>query len=240
MKKFSIISLLIVLLGIFCCVSCGYLLSSAIIINLQSTATLTNAEQTVYAISTYSSKSLDEVKAQVVNLQKDGGAGFVYEYKDEYRLIASIYENLPDAEKVKKNFETTGKNVEILSITLASTKIEGNFESDEKSILQLCLKARIENYKSLYDVAISLDTNVFDESKAKIECNNIFSNHISKKTNFETFFKNASTSALKSLEKQLKNSYDALQNLVDEKYENQSQTYSSLIKLTYCKILLEN
>ena len=100
------------------------------------------------------------------------------------------------------------------------------------------IKSSVETFKNLYDVAISLDTSIFDKTKAKIECNTIYSNNVSIKANFDTYFKDTKDDNLKKLQITLTRTNDCLSNLISENYDTQTQTFSSLIKQTYCEILL--
>ena len=171
-------------------------------------------------------------------LQAQNGAGYICEKDGKFYLIASIYENFNDAELVKNNLQASGIETEILTIELEESNVEGNFSADEKTILTNCLKSKIETFKELYDVAISLDTNVFDKTKAKLECNTIYSENVSTKANFDTYFKESNNKTLQSLQSALTETNDCLSNLISENYDTQNQTFSSLIKQTYCKILL--
>lgn len=242
MKKFSILSCAIVLVGFCACISCGYLISTAIFAtNIFQTENVIFEKQEVYAISMAEAETAEKLQSQKLSLQSQNGAGFVLEKDEKFYLLASVYDNVNDAELVKNNLKNSGNEAQILRLQTNSIKIEGNFSSDEKSILSNALKANYATFKSLYDVAISLDTNVFDKTKAKLECNNIFSNHVSIKTNFETFFKDKNLSEeLKNLQETLKTTDNHLSNLIGENYDSSTQTFSSLIKLTYCKILFAN
>ncbi len=237
MKKFSILSLLIICIGALACVSCAYLISTAILSsNLLTNVITVNDKQNVYAISMKNSESKEDLQKD--ELQTQNGAGYIYEKEDKFYLLASVYANKSDAEKVKNNLKDTGIECEILTINLEYESIDGNFTAEEKNILTNCLKAKYTAFESLYDIAISLDTKVFDKTKAKLECNKVFSNHISTKTNFETFFeKDLNKSTFKNLDDALKTTENHLSNLISENMDSTNQSFSSLIKLTYCKIL---
>ncbi len=202
---------------------------------LFSTTSVNFNSQTVYAISLFSSTNKDEVENLKAQLQSENGAGYIYETDGTYHLLASIYQNKSDAELVRNNLSLQNVESEILTIETPAYNIEGDFSNDEKSILNDCITANFEIYKKLYDIAISLDTEVFDTIKAKLECNTIYSSLVSTKTNFETLF---SDKALTEIADNLENIEELLSNLISENVENENQTFSSLIKLTYCKILL--
>lgn len=242
MKKFSILSLSIFIIAISFCISCGYLISTALVATelFQPTALISQEKQTVYALSMQKSESEESLKNQILSLQSQTGAGYVLNHNDQFYLIASVYENANDAEKVKNNLKNNDIEAEIVSINISQNKFEGNFSNSEKTVLTNCLKAKFETFKSLYDVAISLDTNVFDRTQAKLECNNIYSAHISTKTNFETLFNEKTNDEnLKSLKTELIEIEQHLSSLISEILDNPTQTFSSLIKLTYCRILFD-
>ena len=240
MKKFSVLSFFIFVVAICSCISCGYLISTAIVTSslFQYTSVVSSDSQNLYAISMASSTSENDLTSQKENLQSQNGAGYIYEKDEKFYLLASIYENYNDAELVKNNLKTNGIEAEILTITLDTIQIEGNFTADEKTMLSNGIKSSVETFKNLYDVAISLDTSVFDKTKAKIECNTIYSNNVSIKANFDTYFKDTKDDNLKKLQSTLTRTNDYLSNLISENYDTQTQTFSSLIKQTYCEILL--
>ena len=235
MKKFSFLSLTILTMAFFCCISCSYLISTAVVSSFGYTTNISSQPQTVFAISLQSDENPKDLNENVTSLQSQNGAGFVFEQENKFYLIASVYENVNDAELVKNNLNSSGINSEIIEIPLENNSIKGNFDTNEKEILSASLKANYNTFKSLYDIAISLDTGVFDMSKAKLECNNVYSSLISIKTNLDTFFKN--NTEIEFLKENLSTSTELLSKLISEQYENINQTFSSLIKLTYCKIL---
>lgn len=242
MKNFSLLSLLIVVLGICACISCGYLLSTALVATnlFQHTAVVASEEQTVYGVSLANSTEKEELASKIIPLQAQNGAGYVFEQNGKFFLVSSIYENLNDAELVKNNLQASGTECEVVSIGLSTISVEGNFSNDEKNILTNCLKAKMDIFKKLYDVSISLDTNLLDETKAKLECNSIYSFAVTTKANFDTCFGTQTNNvSLNNLQQLLEKTNTTLENLINENYDNDNQTFSSLIKLSYCQILLD-
>lgn len=239
MKKFSFLTLSILVLGLMACISCGYLISTGLVNSnlFQFTSVVSFDKQTVYAISMAKSQLKNEIEAQKNDLQSKTGAGYIYEKGNYFYLIASLYENINDAELVKNNLKTNNIETEIINIELENLKIEGSFSPEEKSVLTSAIKADYDTFRSLYDVAISLDTGLFDKTKAKLECNAVYSNHVSTKSNFETMFKKTTNKNLLSLQKQLEQTNEILSDLINEKYNTNNQDFSSLIKFCYCKIL---
>ena len=243
MKKFSFFSLIFIAIMLCTCISSGYFLSSVILSSrlFQTTSQISCETTTFYALSLYESNKREDLLPFINNLQSSNGAGHLFKQDNIYHIITSIYNNVNDAELVKNNLKLNNYESKILEIKVSQCSIEGNFENQEKEILQKCFKINNELYNCLYDVAISLDTSVIDKTKAKLDCNTIYSNFIATKTNFETFFKSDNLSEdLTTIANQLNQTDKFLSDLIAENYETSSQTFSSLIKLTYCKILLSN
>lgn len=238
MKKFSFLSLAILVVGFCACISCSYFISNVLLsAGLFSNTNFVSTEsQTVFAISMSDSATKEELNEGKLLLESQNGAGYIYKKDDKFCLLSSVYQNKADAELVKNNLSSQNVSCEILTIEIPAINISGNFSNEEKAVLMQCLKAKTETFKKLYDVAISLDTTLLDITKAKLECNQIYSSLISTKANFETMFKDKN---LVQVETSLKTIESHLSNLISENFENENQTFSSLIKLTYCKILLE-
>ncbi len=240
MKKFSVLSVSIIVFGLCTCVSCGYLISTALLTTglFETSSTIQGEKQNVYAIVMAESKDINDLNEQKTQLQMNDGAGYIYSKDENFYLLASLYENQNDAELVKNNLKTNNIDCSILKVELPIQTIEGHFSTNEKSSLTESLKSSFSTFKSLYDTAISLDTKVFDKTQAKLQCNTIFSNQLTLKTNFETLF-DVKATTFKQLYNQLNQTNTHLLLLINEIYESPTQTYSSLIKLTYCKILLD-
>lgn len=236
MKKFSAFSIILLILFVPVCVFVANILSNVFLL-CYSYSDFETQKAIVYSISLYEDEKEDNVQKLKQEVQKQNGAGYVLKFQDKFYLIASVYENETDAEKVKKNLKNNNVDAEVLKIEIPNYVLNGNFSSKEKEVLSNAGNCGLEIFKSLYDVAVSLDTNVTTENDAKLSCNQIYSNFVSIKTNFSTLFKNSKktdniATKLEQIEKTLKN-------LIDEKKE-ENQTFSSLIKLSYCKILFEN
>lgn len=243
MKKFSILSTMIMIFGLAVCVSIGYLLSTTLLSTglFETVANINSNQFTVYAIDMKSSDNATELNELKTSLQNSTGAGYVYNLDNKYHLLASIYENSADAELVKTNLKNNGYSPEILKIDIPTLKFSGNFSANEKTVLTNAVQAKQTIFKALYDIAISLDTSVSDKTQAKLECNNTFSKLVTIKSNFETIFADKLKSDnFEKLHKSLENIYNNLSLLISEKTVTTTQTYSSLIKLTYCKIILDN
>lgn len=233
MKKFLSFSMFVTSVAL--CVSIGYLLSTLLLASgVLQTSTVAQNSQGLYAIyleKADNEKDLLEAKAV---LQSQDGAGYILKQADTFYLLASVYDNKSDAELVKKRLANDKVESEILKIVPSTQNINGAFSQSEKEILDSCTKAPMQIYKSLFDIAVSLDTNVKDKTEAKLLCNEVYSSFITVKTNFETFLGDRK---LDSVAQKLEKMEQTLSALTAEKYETQNQTFSSLVKLTYCTLL---
>lgn len=237
MKKFSILNFSLLVVVVAFCVSCGQLFSSLFVgYGFLSTSSVFVDGQTFFAISTNKFDTLGEAEKFSADEQKNSNAGFVYEFDNHFYILSSAYENKADAEKVLNTIQS--KSAEIIKIELPRQKFEGEFTSQEKEILSTCLKEDFQIFKLLYNIAISLDTKVTNDSEAKIECNEIYSTHIKNQANFETISSQKDLD-LNSIKTDLEKNGEILNELISEKTENTDQTLSSLIKFTYLKILLK-
>lgn len=242
MKKFPYFLTFSAVLCLLLCVSVGYLISTCIVSSnlFQTTTNVESGEKSYYLISIYQDEIFENCQKVQSEFQNKNCAGYIYQDSEKYHLIASIYSNVNDAELVKSNLKTNGYNAEILEKKIENTKLEGNFTNKETEILKDCFSIKDETYKSLYDISISLDTDVIDEINAKLKVNETFANFVATKNNFETLFSKDESTEISNLRKEFEQIYEYLSNLSNETYENENQTFSSLIKLTYCKIILEN
>ncbi len=190
----------------------------------------------VYAICLQKSEKEADLREMQTLLQSQNGAGYVFKQNDKFLLLASLYENANDAELVKNNLCSSGTNCEVVCLTLEKVSIDGKFSSQQKSALEAAINCPFESYKKLYDVAISLDTNLVDKTAAKLQCNAVFSSVVQTEANFDTFFENKSK--FKQIKQSLIKTKQAVQVLLNEEGK-QTQTFSSMIKMCYFKILFD-
>lgn len=123
----------------------------------------------VYAVSlgSYSTKSLAESSA--TSYRKKNAAGYVYKIDERYYVLASAYEKENDARLVKENLQKEGEQCDIVIISFKEVKLNNvSSTSQEKDFLET-LNVFKSTFVGLYDISISLDTAVIDETKAKIE-----------------------------------------------------------------------
>ena len=238
MKKFPYFVTFSALLALLTCVSFGYLVSTLIVsANLfQTTQKVEGGQNTYYLLSVYSAKSLEEAESEAKNFSDTNFGLYIYENDDAYHIIASCYKNNNDAELVKSNLKTNGIEAEILKIKKESVVLEGSFSSNEELILKDCLSTTNNIYNDLYDITVSLDTNVTDEVTAKLKINEVYSNFLTTKNNFETLFSANTSSEIANIRENFTKIDEILLDLTNS---TQDRNLSAQIKHSYTKLIVE-
>lgn len=237
MKKFPYFTTFFAFLTLVLCVSVGYLISTLVVTTnlFQTTSKVESQNNTYYLLSIYQNENKEDCENNLQNFQNQGCAGYIYENDGKYHIIASIYDNVNDAELVKSSLQANGYTVEILNYKISGFSLEGNFSTPEQQVLKDCLQVQNKIYKSLYDVSVSLDTNVYDELTARFNVNETYSNFLTTKNNFETLFSEKNNNDIISIRELFNTISSELETLTNSK-----ENFSSAIKLAYCNIILAN
>ena len=238
MKKFPYFVTFSALLALLTCISFGYLISTLIVsANLfQTTQKVESGQNTYYLLSVYSAESLEEAENKLENFSDTNFGLYIYESDGSYHIIASCYKNNNDAELVKSNLKTNGIEAEILKIKKESVVLEGSFSSNEELILKDCLSTTNNIYNNLYDITVSLDTGVTDEVSAKLKINEVYSNFLTTKNNFETLFSASANSEIANIRENFAKIDEILLDLTNSA---QDHNLSAQIKYSIAKLIIE-
>ena len=236
MKKSRIFIFLFAVVCVGLCVVVAGLLSSVITVsgvNISSTA-FSNFK--VYAISLgeYTSKSQAEALAE--QTAKKGGAGYIYESDNLYHVLASAYEEENDAKLVQKNLSESGTTSKIIEIEVGEPEFKDISSQQQRKAFLTALAQLKTTYLMLYDISVSLDTEVINETSAKVQI-------ISTNGELETVLKKT-TSGQTAIDgiyyQQIANTFDEVENLLTvlKDYENiDGISLSAKIKNSYITIL---
>ena len=218
--------------------SCANLLSSLLVKNtIISSSAVHSSPFSISFLSLYSCDTIEDANNKARKIYTQNGAGYVLLKDGKYHVLASGYESKNDASLVKSNLETQGVTCEIIDQTYSQITINGEFTSDEKAVLENSLSAFYKAYKGLYDVSLSLDTNVITETNAKLLCNDVLSGFSSSAQNFTSLLSENYKGSILSLSKSLNSAKLSLTNLCNGKKIDETQTFSSQIKYRYIEIL---
>lgn len=237
-KKIFFIILFSILFAI-CLIIANYL--AAMLIKTENKSEdVSTTETTIYMLSLSKSQVKKEAESIAPDFQKIGAGGFVWQNNGYFHLISSAYLNKNDAELVKNSIKINQNlNGEILPIKFKSFSLSGSFSSEEKKVISKVLSSAQIFYTSVYDIAVSLDTGVYNEISAKLEVNNVTNNISTIFANFNTLYPSEIKGPMTETKNFIKKMVDISQKLASDERINKSQTYSSNLKYRYLEALSE-
>ena len=179
-----------------------------------------------------------EAKSIAPDYRKIGAGGFIWKNGEYYYVVSSAYANKNDAELVQNSIKLNQNlESEIFTIKFKSYSINGSFNGEEKKVIQKTLNGCQTFYTSLYDIAISLDTGVYNEISAKLAVNNASQTLATTYANFNTLYPNSPSSPYNEINKLNEKAVILSQKLSSGERISADQTYSSLIKYRYLETL---
>lgn len=191
---------------------------------------------TIFAVTLGNYTNKSSALEQSAIIQKQGGAGFVWQNENKFFVIASAYAEENDAHLVKENLEKENLTPEIITINIDAITISGNHTTAEQNALVGAVTIYKTVFDNLYDISVALDTAVSSEAQSLLFVADV-ENLVSKtKLNFEAQFnENLSTDALyiKLSLADLDKKISALKNFAP----TTNQTLSSKIKQTYMEAI---
>lgn len=227
---------------VFCVVAIGLTLTLADFFSSLITVggfTFTNSDITIskyniYAVSTASATTTAMSEQSADTCKKQGGAGYVYISDNSYHILASMYENKADAEKVISNLKESNVSANLIEIEINPISFASSLESQEKTALENAVNIFKTCYKKLYDISISLDTAVINEVNARLAINELASEIKTTANNFNTLFDDKISSNLLNI----KLKHTKLLEVIDEIINpTASLPYTSQIKNSYCSAI---
>ncbi len=241
-KSHTSSKIFVILLTIFCialCISFAELFSSLITTSGLSSVKDGEVKQNafnLFAINLYQTETQSLAFENAVLAKKQGGAGYIWE-GDNFYVLASCYENEADAKKVQETLQENGTTCSIYTLTFDSLAIETTSSGQEKNTLLQSVQIYKNLYKQLYDLSVSIDTQLLSEIEAKINLNEITSNFKKIKANFTALFNSQLTSSILELKLSLENVDVILDELTQ--YSSTETPYTSMVKYAYFEILDE-
>ena len=240
-KSSKIITLLFGVLCLAICLSFAELFSSLITVggfyNTSKDNTIKQNSFSLYAISVFSTETKIQAKEMSELIRRKNGAGYIWQTDKNYLVLTSCYENEADAQKVSNNLKESNTDNQIIKIDFDSITIKTSTVEQEKSTLENSVQSYKNLYKKLYDLSVSVDTNLLSEIKAKVDLSVITSDFAKTKSSFESLFNSRLTSSLLELKLSLNNVSNMLSELSD--FSSNEIPYTSQIKYTYFQILDE-
>lgn len=234
-KKFFIISLCLVFL-IACTIAANYL-SLAIVRTNSTNESVNSSAFDVYMLTLAKSQVKAEAESMASDYQKVGAGGYIWEQDGYFYVVSSVYANKNDAILVQNSVKANqGFDSEIITVHFDEIVVNGSFSSEEKKVIAKAISACYDFYYNIYDVAISLDTAVYNEISARLAVNSAHNSLSNIYDDFNTLF-DGTSGQLEELGLLLEKTLAISKELCGGIAENKEQTYSSVLKYRYTEVL---
>lgn len=236
-KSKKILLAIVSFLVLACCIITAHFFSAFLLRTESVSTSVSTPSFDLYLLSLSKSQVKTEALSSCPDYQQIGAGGYVYQKDNYYYVVSSAYLNKNDAVLVQNSLTSSDIKSEIVLVKFKSFSIAGNFDSSQSKVLSKAISSPIEFYKEIYDIAISLDTSVYNEISARMAVNNAHNNLSASIDNFAVMFENYTDEIFKSITLFLQKIKDISQNLCGGTLLNNNQTYSSLLKYRYLEIL---
>lgn len=239
-KSTKFITIFTMIICLVMCISFAELFSSLITVGGFNTIKDNEIKQpnfSLYAISMYSTETKIQAKEMSEMTKRKSGAGYIWQSDKCYYVFASCYQNEADAIKVSENLQENNVNCQIVKLDFDSIIVSAKTNEQEKTTLQESVLCYKNLFKKLYDLSVSIDTNLYTEIEVKIYLSDIISEFTKTKTSFETLFNSKLTSDLLELKLSLTNIANILESLSE--FSSLEIPYTSQVKNTYFQVLNE-
>lgn len=190
----------------------------------------------IYAISLYKGQTHVQASNQIQDIKLRGGGGYVYFYNSVYHCLASAYENENDAVNVQNSLKEQNLQSQIIEISIKDIIIDTTFSALEKSLLLETLTSFKNSFKTLYDLALSLDTGTKDLIQCKIELKNHQDKIMKLKQDYNDAFKNKVMNELFQIKLKVAEHLTIIESIVELNYSDKV-LFSSFLKESYLKIV---
>ena len=235
-KKILFISVAIVIM-VFCAIV-AYLLSSIIVPANKGSENISSSQFNLYMISLSKSQVENESLSRRADFQMIGAGGYVWKDEQYYHVISSAYIEKNDAvlvqNSIKLNFNLDS---ELITVPFPSFTLYGSFSSEEKKTLMKAVDSIYQYYLSVFDIAVSLDTGVYNEISARLAINNAHSVLANIIDDYNTLFGDVESDELTTLKEMLADALSISTKLCGGEKINQGQSYSSILKYRYLEML---
>ncbi len=236
-RKKTFISAVLSVLLVACLIIANH--ASNLVLPAQSAAdNISSAEFNLHFLTLAKSQLENEAKALAPDFRAIGAGGLVWKNGDYFYVASSAYANENDAILVQNNLKQV-QNIEseIVSVNFKSIIINGSFTPEEKKTILKALSASQNYYNSIYDIAISLDTGVYNEISAKLAVNSAHNTLANTFADFSTLYGQPISQPLSNIYSLLKETSYSSQKLCTGEKISSNQTYSSLLKYRYLEVL---
>lgn len=171
------------------------------------------------------------------SLKAKNSGSYIYSKDGKFYVISSIYEHENDAKNVIENILESYPNCEIIQIKINSLELTNLTNQNFKKSLTNAFVSLKQAYLDLYDISVCLDTSVYSQTKAVIECSKIqdYLEDISHLPAGDSATEGAFSVLVKN---KIKNINESIEELINFN-ATETYTFSSKIKDTYINLVFE-
>lgn len=189
----------------------------------------------IYAISLSSFSNKLEAEEISKSYKRKNAGGFVWKIDGLYHILASAYTSENDAIKVKDKLIDISIDSKVVKIEFDEVIMQGSYNQHEKTCLVNSLTCFKTTYEKLYDISVSLDTEVLKEIECVLAVGEIKSGIVETLSNFNNLFNDKLTTNLLKIKVSLNSLVKTLE-ITDEK-DDTTIPYSSKLKYAYLDVL---
>jgi len=237
MKRNKLIQVITAICFVFLLCGLSFVLAFSSSTNVNESSLSKTPSFTLYLVSTAKSQLESEATVLGKDAMNNDGGGYVWKNGNYYYVISSAYENENDARLVSNTLKNENIENEIFEISFETLNLTPPLDNAEaKSTFNVALNLFYSTYKELFDISISLHTNIYDETKAFIEINKVLAKADEVMKNFHLIFGKISQPLIDILEKALIDENETLGLLSENQKITEKQTLLSQIRYSYTKI----
>lgn len=237
MKKNKLIKVITSICFVFLLCGLSFVLAFSSATNVSETSLYNTPSFTIYFVSTAKSQLESEALSLAKDAMNNDGGGYVWQKDNYYYVVSSAYENKNDAQLVSNSLTNENIDNEIFEIEFSSLNLSPPISSTEtKNTFNAGVHLFYTTYKDLFDISVSLDTNLYDETKALIEINRVEAKADEIMKNFHLVFGEISQPLVDSLEEAIIDENETLGLLSSNQKLTEKQTLISQIRYSYTKI----
>lgn len=240
-KKLNLLTIFVLILCFALAISLAELFSSVITIGdfafLPSSQAKSSA-YTVYAIAFYKTTDESSTTNLAKKLQIKNGAGYIFKKDNVFYILSSAYESENDAKKVLEKNETDEFSGEIIKIDVKEINFDITLSGKEKIAISNCFACFKNVYTTLYDLSVSLDTEVKNQTECKLAISNLKASISKIQSDFDTHFNSKLDKNLLNIKLKLSDLNNMLQNLLEQ--DSDGISFSSKLKYDSIDAIVQN
>lgn len=192
----------------------------------------------IYFVATAKSQLESEASSLAKDTMANGCGGYVWKNENYFYAISSAYENKNDATLMSNSLENKNIKNEIFCIDFPAKNVLTEFEKkEEKSLFLTATYSFYSSFKTLFDISVCLDTNLYDEEKAMLEISNLQRTIDEIMKNFDSIFGDCDLEILSHLNNATVDQSETIGQLSAKQFITEKQSLLSLIRYSYTKII---